>query len=298
VVESLSGGHWTASTPPLPDNANQQTAGSLTGISCPAPGSCVASGWYFDGDDRSLGLIDTLSGGTWTAAEAPLPADAAPGKETDQADTILNSVVCPAFGACVATGEYTDSSGTEEGLLDTLSGGGWTAARAPLPADAAGTGQLAGLFAIACRAPGSCLAGGHYKNKGGQPRYLIDSLSAGRWSTMSAALPADAAANQDWTQAQATNIDGLACQAAGSCVAPAGYVTRKDAVDAVVSTLTGGTWRTASLPLPFGAATAAEESAYPTMATCPAPGNCYIVGDYTAGDGSAQGLIETAAYSR
>jgi hypothetical protein len=151
-----------------------------------------------------------------------VPADAAPGKETDQADTILKSVVCPAFGACVATGEYTDSSGAQEGLLDTLSGGGWTAARAPLPADAAGTGQLAGLFAVVCRAPGSCLAGGHYKNKGGQPRYLIDSLSAGRWSTMSAALPADAAANQEWTQALATNIDGLACQAAGSCVARPG----------------------------------------------------------------------------
>jgi hypothetical protein len=294
VIESLSGGHWTASAAPLPDNANQQTAGSLTGISCTGPGTCVASGWYLDGNDKSLGLFEMLSGGTWTAAEAPLPADAAPSKETQQTNTILNNVACPALGSCVATGQYTNSSGAEEGLLDTLSDGGWRAATAPMPADAVGTGQFAGLFAIACQAPGSCLAGGHYKNKGGQPRYLIDSLSAGRWSTMSAALPADAAANQEWTQDLATSIDGLACRAAGSCVAPAGYVTGEGGVDGVVSTLTGGTWRTAHLPSPFGAATAAKESVYPMAVTCPTRGSCYAVGDYASADGSSQALIETA----
>jgi hypothetical protein len=54
---------------------------------------------------------------SWTAAEAPRPANAA----ADPAAG-LTSVACPSASSCVAAGFYTDSSGNGQGLLVTGSG--------------------------------------------------------------------------------------------------------------------------------------------------------------------------------
>jgi hypothetical protein len=120
VPASLS---WSAARAPLPADANgvsgQYT--QLEGVSCPDVGSCVVVG----GDRANgaggyvyQGLIETLSDGTWTAASAPLPADAAPG--TGQVNSAyLEMVACPAAGHCLAVGEYPAADGTFEGLIET-----------------------------------------------------------------------------------------------------------------------------------------------------------------------------------
>jgi hypothetical protein len=58
------------------------------------------------------GLIDTESGGAWTATAAPRPSNA--GASVD-----LDSVSCTESGFCAAVGWYTDSAGHGEGLLET-----------------------------------------------------------------------------------------------------------------------------------------------------------------------------------
>ena len=74
-------------------------------------------------------LLVTGSGTSWTAAEAPLPANAAadPGAG-------LGSVACPSASSCVAAGVYTDSSGNLAGAAGyrvgyVVDGGRGTAAR-------------------------------------------------------------------------------------------------------------------------------------------------------------------------
>jgi hypothetical protein len=110
--------------------------------------------------------IETLSGGTWTMASVALPGDADQGKSA-----YVNDVACPASGTCVATGRYTDSSGVSQGLLETLSGGTWTAVKAPLPGGAAqGTKQIGYLTLVACPASGSCLTVGSYTAGAAAPR--------------------------------------------------------------------------------------------------------------------------------
>ena len=70
----------------------------------------------------------------WTAAEAPLPANAAgvAGAPDSMAST---SVACPSASSCVTVGAYYDSSGNIQGVLATGSGTSWTAAQAPLPGE-------------------------------------------------------------------------------------------------------------------------------------------------------------------
>jgi hypothetical protein len=64
---------WTAARAPPPPGTNlvpDSTEGYtwLTGVACPAAGSCVAAGFTlgFSGS----GVIETLSGGTWKASTA------------------------------------------------------------------------------------------------------------------------------------------------------------------------------------------------------------------------------------
>ena len=64
------------------------------------------------------GAIDTLSGGTWTAATAPLPSGAA----TTKQQTYFNWSVCPAPGNCVAVGSYTSSDGSSQALIEVADG--------------------------------------------------------------------------------------------------------------------------------------------------------------------------------
>ncbi|MGB6572846.1 MAG: hypothetical protein WBF20_14315, partial [Trebonia sp.] len=267
-------------------------------VACPASGTCVATGRYTDSSGVSQGLLETLSGGTWTAVKAPLPGGADPAKASSQTGTFLTDVACTAVGTCVASGQYTDSGGGTQGVIDTLSGGTWTAAKAPLPGDAATSGQLASLWAITCQAPGSCLAGGHYVSQHGQPGYLTETLSGGAWTAAAAPLPADAAADQEWSKEQATSLGGVACRAAGSCVASATYVARSGASGPAIDTLSGGTWTADDAPLPGGAAQGTKQIAYLTLVACPASGSCLTVGSYTAGGGGTQGLIETAVATR
>ena len=297
VIEQLSGGRWHPVTAPRPSDASPSGGVILTDASCPAAGWCVATGWYLNAGGRHAAYVDTLSDGTWTAASVPLPADAAPEQGTATAVTYLAAVSCPGTGACVASGQYRDASGGTRPFTVTLSGGTWTAAAAPLPGDAAATGQLAGLWAVTCPVPGTCVGGGHYLNRGGQPRYLIDRLSAGTWTASAAPLPPDAAADQKWSQNQATVIGGLGCASASFCVATAGYVTAGNEIVPVIETLSGGTWTVARAPLPADAAVASGQgnSAYLMLATCPAPGRCLTVGSYPATDGTDAGVVETAA---
>jgi hypothetical protein len=297
-IETLSGGTWTMAGAALPGDADQGKSAYVNDVACPASGTCVATGRYTDSSGVSQGLLETLSGGTWTAVKAPLPGGADPAKASSQTGTFLTDVACTAVGTCVASGQYTDSGGGTQGVIDTLSGGTWTTAKAPLPGDAATSGQLASLWAITCQAPGSCLAGGHYVSQHGQPGYLAETLSGGAWTAAAAPLPADAAADQEWSKEQATSLGGVACRGAGSCVASATYVARSGAIAPAIDTLSGGTWTAADAPLPGGAAQGTKQIGYLTLVACPASGSCLTVGSYTAGGGGTQGLIETAVASR
>lgn len=297
VIQTLSGGHWRAVKAPLPADALLTGSATLNDIACPATGTCVTTGWYINRGGKRDAYIDTLSHGSWTAKSAPLPLDAVPEASSSRAATYLATVTCTAPGVCVATGQFSDFDREVQPFIDTLSGGTWTAKSATLPADASTLdGQDAGLWAVGCSAPGTCVAGGHYLTGSGQPRLLTETLSDGTWSPSAIPLPAGAAANQKWSQYQDTTVGGLACAPGGSCVATAGYLSKSGAILPLIATqLPGGKWTLTNAPLPPDADPSTPQTpAYLVLDACPADGQCLIVGSYPANDGTLEGIIETA----
>ena len=207
LAETLSNGTWTpAGPPPPPPLGLADPNPSLNGMSCPGPGTCVAVGQY-DQNSSPHGLVETLSGGTWTPAPALLPAGQAPlGAE-------LNGISCPAPGSCVAVGAYNGQDHAEHPLVETLSGGTWTAVTAPLPAGI----TAATLNAVACATPGSCAVVGETGQLAGDLHALIETLSGGTWTPVKASLPAGATAKDE------ARLSSVACPAVGTCIATGFY---------------------------------------------------------------------------
>ena len=157
-------GTWTTQEAPLPSNATDNTTARLTSVSCTAVGSCVAVGFYSDttGGFSQHALIETLAGGTWSPLDAVIPPD---GQSASPYDALLQSVDCTTVQACVAVGSYNGTGG-QLGLIDTESGGTWSALVAPQPTAAAADQQVS-VSDVACLALGPCAATGSYEGGSG-----------------------------------------------------------------------------------------------------------------------------------
>ena len=323
LLETLAGGKWTPLQAPLPANVTPGSAASLTAVACPSVRSCVAVGSYFDPRPAALGLIETFSGGHWTALQPRPPPNA-----NSAPDVFLQTVTCPAVGACVTVGSYNDTGGNIPGLIETLAHGTW------IPTEVA----RAAVFAVTCPSAGSCVAVGSVYGLRGQLHGLIETLSRGTWTGRQAPLPANAATNRSpvldavtcpavgsciavgaytnakrdhdglidalsgsiWRPAKLTlpagvdaHHDALTCVTAASCIAVGSYLdTSGTILHGLVETLSGGTWTTSRAPLPTNAEGANPVASFNDM-TCPTPGTCVAVGWYRDTSGATQGLIET-----
>lgn len=158
-----SDGRWARARPLMPP-AGSRGIGDIFGVTCTAPGACVAVGDAVSSKGRRLPAVVTESGGTWgRAAFLSLPPNFARGR---LADSELSSVACSSAGSCLAVGTYAVRSGLLAWPMAVVeSGGRWQRARQiPLPADASqdkGTGG-GGLLSVSCAPGGPCLAVGSY----------------------------------------------------------------------------------------------------------------------------------------
>ena len=204
-----SGTSWTAAEASLPANAAASPDVNLNSVACPSASSCVAVGDYNDSSGNMQGLLVTGSGTSWTATEAPVPANADPG-------VALNSVACPSVSSCVAVGGYGYASGDGHALLLTGSGTSWTASEVPAPANA--DAEYAGtLTSVACASASSCVTAGQYIDSSGMAEALIVTGSGASWTAAGPTPPASA--NTD----RGVVLTSVACASASSCAATGGY---------------------------------------------------------------------------
>ena len=152
LVETLSGTTWTPGTVPVPVAAPDAT---LTGLSCPAPGSCVAVGDVYDVDHVQNPFEETLSSGRWTSQVLRFPEQAVP---SGDANPVLQGVSCPSVSVCIAVGYVPGPALAEHPLAEVLSGGTWRPEKLPSPRGI--HGQSATLSGIACPSDTSCVAVG------------------------------------------------------------------------------------------------------------------------------------------
>ena len=92
----------------------------------------------------------------------------------------LLRVACAGPLTCVAAGTYHNTSGGQDGLLDTLSGTTWTVSTAPEPTGAGtGTVRYDGLQGGACEATGTCRVVGFYRQRHSATRPRCSPCPAG-----------------------------------------------------------------------------------------------------------------------
>lgn len=273
LIEALSGGTWTPIEAPLPANAATNSGVNLKSLACPDVGDCVAIGNYGDGSGFGQGLLETLSAGTWTATEAPLPANALPN------GGIVSAVACETASTCVVIGNYTVMGGGE-GLIETLSGGTWTSTEVPLPTQ----GASGNLLDVTCPDVADCVAVGNYSDQGHNAHVLVDTLSAGTWTPTEARLPAGAQPSG--------NLLSVSCADAADCEAVGGYIDTAGNPQGLIETLSGGTWTAGAAPVPPNAESGSGHR-YLSLVACSAVGFCAAGGGYTDTTAVDQTLLET-----
>ena len=272
LIDTLANGAWTATEAPMPSGGGIQ----LTQVACPVAGTCVAIGEYSSSgvDFPGQGLIETLSSGTWSDAIAPLPSNASEG----QSNQILRDLSCLSAASCVAVGDYPDTQGNTQGLIETLAQGMWTPVEATLPPGGSVVNQDASLNGLSCPEVGSCVAAGYY-GTGSNPLGLIETLSGGTWTRAEAPLPASA------TGAQITAVE---CPTTGSCVAVG---LRQPSNLGFAETLHRGIWTAEDVPIPSNAERGGPGPGL-SLPACPTKRLCVSVGTYTAKHNLTLGLIE------
>ncbi len=209
MIDSLSSGAWHSIDAPTPPGGN---GASLAAVSCIARGACTAVGDFAPSGDTLGGLIDTLSGGSWTGSQAP-----SPGGGSGQLS--LTSVSCASDDTCAAVGEYGENSDTSVPVADSFTGGSWTASVVPIPGDA--TNRQTNFGPVSCSPGLACAAVGSNETSTSGPRTFafISTTSGGPWSSVQAPLPAGAAG------AISSGLSQVSCPTSIHCFAIGEYAT-------------------------------------------------------------------------
>jgi hypothetical protein len=284
LVVTGSGTTWKATEAPLPANASGGFA-VLNSVACPSATSCVAAGDYYGTPAGTpFGLIVTGpagSGTTWTPTEAPLPANGISSYLGE-----WPAVACMSATSCVAIWTYDNSSGTQQGVLDSGSGNNWTPSEVPLPGDAStstpefilGSATNGAEQPVAC-STATCVAIGHYVDSSGIIQSLLVTGSGTNWTQTQAPKPANASG-------PFTVLNSVACQSATTCVAAGEYST-SSGTQGLMLTGSGTSWTPAAAPVPADALTPLQTGLY--SVTCPSTSWCVIAGSYaTAAPGGGQ----------
>jgi len=270
-------------TAPLPSDAQQNVPENfqVNGVSCTAPGNCVAVGGFQFGNTSTVWMpfIDVEVAGVWQPSfQSTLPSSAAP-----NAQGSLSGVSCSSAGSCVAVGVLSGflPSGNQEPFAVTETAGVWSAASyVAVPADGV-SGQLA---AVNCITVGTCLAVGNYQT-GTAPQSLPFSIpfNAGTWGTaVTIALPSDRRSGN--ANGQLTTV---ACASESDCVA-GGFYTSNQGQTALMANGTAASLTNAT-SVSLGSTIDATKATNLTGVSCVSSGSCTIVGNgvlVTGGSGA------------
>jgi hypothetical protein len=294
---------WTGLQVPTPTGLNAPASnphGDISTEGCASAVSCAAAGSYGDTGSNTQGLLESLSRGTWSSVEAPLPSDA-----YSNPDPAFYDMACPSNGSCVAVGAYKNNTNTgsfppkENALIEMLNGGVWTPTEAPLPNDAAGlSSSFNWLKSVSCPDSSDCTAVGYYKNTSGHDVGLIETYAGGRWTAQIAPQVSDADTHN------AVELAGVSCPSLGNCVADGEYEPNATGTGLELLTESGGTWTASVAPLPSDTATGSSQDARVSPLvqdqgqnlSC-AGTQCEIAGVYTTTSGGDAPLLLHASGS-
>ncbi|HVT64948.1 MAG TPA: hypothetical protein VHD81_07330 [Mycobacteriales bacterium] len=296
-AEVLNNGTWTGHELPLPPDGVPSIWTVLSRVACQPGGTCIATGGYYDKNDVQLPLIETLSLGGWAAnaTAAPLPDDAGeePGNREwrgGKGPGLSGGVACPTNGYCVAVGYYHDTAGSYQGLIETLSDGKWTAARAPLPPIAGNPTPRDSYedadpiyYGLACYAAEHCAAAGTDEVAGGQGMVLT--LDGGSWAAETVypnqALPS------------VGGLGGVTCSPDGTCLAGGSAYWSDGSMDGIIDSYGKGAWTVGKVAAPSDVSPKARGVAGLGVVACTVVDTCVAAGSYRDVNLNSSGVLAT-----
>jgi hypothetical protein len=249
LAELWDGRTWSVRLPVTPPDGHAR----LLGVSCPAPGMCLAVGDHSGGP----ALAELWNGTSW----AVLPLASLPGAQIGP----LGSVSCTSPAACTAVGSYASSSSGPGTVAERWNGVRW-AVRVTPPAGA--------LYGVSCAAATACTGVGlsQYHN-GGYRVSVALGWDGTRWAAQPVPNPAHNAG---------TEVLGVSCPSRGACFAVGDYTPA--GVIAGYATLAerweGTRWAIQAVPNPPG-------SGFKALAgvSCSSAAACMAVGSGGVGGG-------------
>lgn len=243
LAERWSGGQWRLQAFPMPPAGAQGS--DLSGVSCPAAGTCFATGWYFT-KSAPAAFTAAWNGTRWQVQPAPGPA------HTGR----LMGVSCSSPRACVAVGDH----GTV-----VWNGTSWRYVAVAAPA---GSAALV-LNGVSCASASACAAVGSYFSMGDGPLTLAETWNGTAWRFRPSPNPVPQGRNQ---------LNTVSCTAASACTAVGTDAAGDFAPPGAFTEMWNGTgWRLQPVPVPAGTVLAELFGV-----SCPVPGSCTAVGG-TAG---------------
>jgi hypothetical protein len=205
---------------------------------------------------------------SWSATEAPVPADAG------SRDALLQAVSCTSSSSCMAGGFFNPPT---SGMLLSLTGSKWNAVDAPVPINGAASDTV---YGISCASANECISVGYlgYADYSG----LLLKWSSDQWSAFSQApLPPNAFGGR--------TLNAVACPDVSDCVAVGSYYLKPDVTTGLLSTWSAGAWEAAEAPLPTNVG--GEPNAEVNGVSCPSSNECLAVGDYQDSSADQAGMF-------
>ena len=194
-AEKWNGTTWSLQEPPAPTGSK---GSGLLGVSCTSSTACTAVGSYTNSSGQNVPLAEKWNGTTWSLQEPPAP--------TGSKYNLLWGVSCTSSTACIAVGEYTNSSEKREALVEKWNGTEWSLQEPPLP-----TGRKGGLLrSVSCTSSTECTAVGGVLN--GTEGYLplAEKWNGTAWTAQEPPAP---------TGTRGSILEGVSCTSSTECFA-------------------------------------------------------------------------------
>jgi hypothetical protein len=270
LVETLSSGTWTPSSPSLAGLTPTATprSGALTNVSCPSTGACTEVGTYEDQTLSTQGLIVTGASQNTTAVDLTNikpPADSNPLFGFD-------GLAC--FATCIAVGGYTSSGGSgRPPTITTIGGAGGptttVASLSGLNPSAASPPALT-LQRMSCASVSSCVAVGQYPDSSGDIRAIVETITG---ATSSAATPDMSALTPAPASDPGTVLSEVSCPPSGACMATGSYLDASSTSHAMLVVPPAPAPRSVSVSLSPATITADGQATTTATATVTAGGS-------------------------
>jgi hypothetical protein len=228
LAEKWNGTAWSAEEPKAPTGDKKA---SLRGVSCTSSTACVAVGEFMNSSATWIPLAEKWNGTAWSAEELPLP--------TGALFAFLNGVSCTSSTACVAVGEFWNSSDRFVPWAEKWNGTAWSAQELPLP-----TGVEEGfLYGVSCTSSTACAAVGEFEGSG-EIVPLAEKWNGTAWSAQKPTAP---------TGAMESQLSGVSCASSTECAAVGEFENGSAKRVPLAEQWNGTAWSDQEPPAPTGA---------------------------------------------